>query len=111
MAKVTLMDAGKTVEMEGKAVIAFVVNPADVKGGDGRLPDAVTLVIGSGQPKQILTTTAGCMGSLLTSMVEDPIDQLMLSMVMMKRFKDSIIGEGTEVEVQEKQVRPIKEED
>ena len=33
MAKVTLMDAGKTVEMEGKAVIAFVVNPADVKGG------------------------------------------------------------------------------
>ena len=51
------------------------------------------------------------MGSLLTSIVEDPIDQLMLSMVMMKRFKDSIIGEGTEVEVQEKQVRPIKEED
>jgi hypothetical protein len=51
------------------------------------------------------------MGSLLTSMVEDPIDQLMLSMAMMKRFKDSIIGEGTEVEVQEKQVRPIKEED
>lgn len=32
MAKVTLIEGDRTVEMEGKAVIAFVVNPA-VKGG------------------------------------------------------------------------------
>ena len=69
------------------------------------------MMIGSGQPKQILTTVASCMGSLLTEIVEDPIDQLMMFMVMMKRFKDSIIGEGTEVEVQEKQLTPVKEED
>lgn len=33
MAKVTLIEGDRTVEMEGKAVIAFVVNPA-VKGGE-----------------------------------------------------------------------------
>lgn len=97
-------DDGRTVEMEGSAVVSFIINPA-VEKKDERLPDAMSLMMGAGAPKNILTALASCMGSLLTQVIEDPGNQILMSMLMMRRFKDAIIGEGVQVDVEEKSVR------
>lgn len=51
------------------------------------------------------------MGSLLSQMVTDPVEQIVLARKMTQYFTDGIFGIGTDIEVQEKQMTPIKEED
>ena len=110
MAKVILIDGDRTFEMEGEAVLAFVTNPA-VQGGDDKIPNAMTLMVGSGSTGKIMKTVSSCMGSLLSQMVTDPVEQIVLVRKMTQYFTDGIFGIGTDTEVQEKQMTPIKEED
>ena len=105
MTKITMVnDDNRTGEMEGSAVVSFIINPV-MNTDDGRKPDAMSLMVGYGASKDILSTIASCMGSMLTQMIEDPGQQILMSMLMMRRFKDAIIGEGVDVDVQEKSVR------
>lgn len=110
MAKIILFENEneKTMELEGKAVIAFVYKPA-LKNSDDKIPDMASLMIGSGNPTEILTHTGSSLGSLLARMIKDPLGKLIVSMDIMKSFKNAIVGDGVEVKIEEERIVPVKE--
>ena len=108
MVKITLTDENidKTVEMEGKAVVAFVINP-NVEGEEK--PDAASLVLGSGGTKELMYASAKCPGSVVTQIVKDPLSLYILSKGMVEQFKDAVLGLNMDVDVQESEVRKREE--
>ena len=108
MVKITLTDENidKTVEMEGKAVVAFVINP-NVEGEEK--PDAASLVLGSGGTKELMYASAKCLGSVVTQIVKDPLSLYILSKGMVEQFKDAVLGLNMDVDVQKSEVRKREE--
>ena len=107
MVKMTLIEDGRTMEMEGKAVIAFVYKPAL----ENKTPDMASLMMGSGNPAEILSRTGSSMGSLFSRLIKNPFDQLIVSIDIIKSFKNAIAGEGVEVKVEEERIVPVKKEE
>ena len=111
MVKMTLIENGRTMEMEGKAVIAFVYKPALKNNIEDKTPDMASLMMGFGNPAEILSRTGSSLGSLFSRLIKNPLDQLIVSIDIIKSFKNAIAGEGVEVKVEEERIVPVKKEE
>ena len=102
MVKITVEEGEKRCEMEGQAVVACIIRPTE--GTDDRNPDAGSIMIGGGKPIEILEYAASCLGSVMTQIVKDPMDQMLVSLIMMKKFREATMGKDIQIDVQEQNI-------
>ena len=107
MVKITITDGEVTNEMEGKAVVAFIVQPE--RGSEH--PDAGSMLMGSGKPLDILKHSTTCLGSLLNCLIRDETEKLVVSGLMVSWFRDAVLGTGMTVDIQEKTVKKSDQEE
>lgn len=107
MVKLNLTDGNQTVEMEGKAVVAFVIDPADDES------DLTSMMLGKGNPKREMLAVARGLGALVNQLFNNPVDQCLIGIAMNRIIKDVICGEtDTETEVVTNEIkRSDKEHD
>lgn len=99
MVKLNLTDGNQTVEMEGKAVVAFVIDPADDES------DLTSMMLGKGNPKREMLAVARGLGALITQLFSNPVDQCMLGVWMNKTIKDVIRGKSdSEIEIMRSEI-------
>lgn len=108
MIKVTVTDGEIINEMEGKAVVAIILQPDACK--DDRQPDAGSIMVGQGKPSELLKHAAISLGTLVTQIVQNPEDRIFISTCMMDEFTKSILGIGLEVDAQEKRIKKVRQE-
>ena len=107
MVKLNLTDGDKTVEMEGKAVVAFVIDPVDDEA------DLASMMLGKGNPQREMIAVARGVGALVNQLFDNPVDQCLMGVTMTKVIKDVICGEAdTKTEVVTNEIeRPDEEHD
>lgn len=107
MVKLNLTDGNQTVEMEGKAVVAFVIDPADDES------DLTSMMFGKGNPKREMLAVARGLGALVNQLIDNPVDQCLIGVAMNRIIKDVICGDSdTVTEVVKNEIkRPDEEHD
>ena len=107
MVKLNLTDGENTIEMEGKAVVAFVIDPANDDS------DGASMMLGKVNPERAMISVAKGAAGLITQLFSNPIDQCMLGVRMNQIIKDVICGESdSEIEVVKNEIkRPDEEHD
>ena len=105
MVKLNLTDGNQTVEMEGKAVVAFVIDPADDES------DLTSMMLGKGNPKREMLAVARGLGALVNQLIDNPVDQCLIGVAMNRIIKDVICGDSdTETEVVKNEIERSDEE-
>jgi len=107
MVKLNLTDGEKNIDMEGKAVVAFVIDPADDEA------DLVSMMLGKSNPKREMLAVARGLGALVNQLFNNPVDQCLIGVAMNRIIKDVICGDSdTETEVVKNEIkRPDEEHD
>lgn len=82
-------DEQDEVNVKAEAVIAFVYNPESVKAPDDDRTATQVVMQGQGNHMRMLMEAATGLSSLVDTAVSDPIDQMMLRALMMKKIKES----------------------
>lgn len=94
MVKLNLTDGEKNIDMEGKAVVAFVIDPANDEA------DLTSMILGKGNPKREMLAVARGLGALVNQLFSNPVDQCLIGVAMNRIIKDVICGESdSEIEV------------
>ena len=107
MVKITITDGEVTNEMEGKAVMAFIVQPE--RGSEH--PDTGSMLMGSGKPLDILKYSTTCLGSVLSYLIQDETEKLVVSGLMVSWFRDAVLGNDMRVDIQENTVKKSDQEE
>ena len=81
-------DGEHNLEMEGKAVVAFVMEP---KGHDA---DYAALVVGESSPHSIALAIGNGVGSILNQLSKDSFNRVLLAAEVMKQIKNAIDGDN-----------------
>ena len=81
-------DGEHNLEMEGKAVVAFVM---DHKGHDA---DCVAMLVGESSPHNVALAMGNCVGSILSQLGKNTFDRVMLAQLVIKQIKDAIDGDS-----------------
>lgn len=105
MVKLNLTDGDKTVEMEGKAVVAFVIDPENDES------DGASIMFGKANSKRAMIAVAKGAGALVNQLFNNPIDQCLLGVAMNRVIKDVICGDSDiETEVVKNEIKRPDEE-
>ncbi len=105
MVKLNLTDENQTVETEGKAVVAFVIDPADDEA------DLTSMMLGKGNPKREMLSVARGLGALVNQLFDNSVDQCLIGVAMNRIIKDVICGEtDTKTEVVKNEIERSDEE-
>ena len=105
MVKLNLTDGNQTVEMEGKVVVAFVIDPADDES------DFTSMMLGKGNPKREILAVARGLGALVNQLFNNPVDQCLIGVAMNRIIKHVICGEtDTETKVVKNEIERSDEE-
>ena len=81
-------DGEHNLEMEGKAVVAFVMDP---KGHDA---DCAAMLVGSTSPHDAAFAMGKGIGSILSQLGKNTFDKVMLAQLVIKQIKDAIDGDS-----------------
>ena len=81
-------DGEHNLEMEGKAVVAFVMNP---KGHDA---DCAARLVGESSPHNAALAMGNGIGSILSQLGKNTFDRVMLAQLVIKQIKDAIDGDS-----------------
>ena len=81
-------DGEHNLEMEGKAVVAFVMDP---KGHDA---DCVAMLVGESSPHNIALAMGNGVGSILNQLGKDSFDRVLLAAKVMKQIKKALDGDN-----------------
>ena len=81
-------DGEYNLEMEGKAVAAFVMDP---KGHDA---DGVAMLVGESSPHSVALVIGNGVGSILNQLGKNTFDKVMLAQLVIKQLKDAIDGDS-----------------
>lgn len=81
-------DGEHNLEMEGKAVVAFVMDP---KGHDA---DCVAMLVGESSPHNVTLAMGNGVGSILNQLGKDSFDRVLLAAKAMKQIKNAIDGDS-----------------
>lgn len=93
------------IEIGGDALVAFVIKPhIDCS------PDAASVVLGPGSPYEMLMRTAGCLGTLIHTMIDDPVKRPLIYLEMIEAMKRGMEGLA-ETDVIENELKPLSEEE
>lgn len=104
MVKLNLTDGDKTVEMEGKAVVAFVIDPADDDS------DGASIMFGKANSERAMKAVAKGAAGLVTQLFNNPVDQCLMGVRMNQIIKDVICGESnTDIQVVKTEIRKVEE--
>lgn len=105
MVKLNLTDGENNIDMEGKAVVAFVIDPANDD------TDGASMMLGKANPERAMISVAEGAAGLITQLFSNPIDQCMLGVRMNQTIKDVICGESdSEIEVVRSEIGKPEEE-
>ena len=85
------IESDKQVEVDEKAnaVIAFVYAPESMEEADDDRTATQVVMQGQGNHMRMLMDAATGLSSLVDTAVSDPIDQMMLRALMMKKIQES----------------------
>lgn len=81
-------DGEHNVDMEGKAVVAFVMDP---KGHDA---DSAALMVGEASPHNAALAIGTGVGSILSQLGKSAFDRAMLAAEVMKYIKSALDGDS-----------------
>ena len=81
-------DGEHNIEMEGKAVVAFVMDP---KGHDA---DFVALLVGESSPHSVALAIGNGVGSILNQLGKDSFNRVLLAAEVMKQIKNALDGDN-----------------
>lgn len=81
-------DGEHNLEMEGKAVVAFVMDP---KGHDA---DCAAMLVGESSPHNAALAMGKGIGSILSQLGKNTFDKVMLAQLVIKQLKDAIDGDS-----------------
>lgn len=86
-----IIESDKQVEINEKAnaVIAFMYGPESMGETDDDRTAAQVIMQGKGSVMRMLVDAATSLSSLVDTAVSDPIDQMMLRALMMKKIQES----------------------
>lgn len=87
MVKLNLNDGTNNIDMEGKAVIAIVIDPVTTDGAN-----YAALMIGNTSPHAARVAAGSGIGSIINQLGRDPFAKVELFAAAMKRCKDAIKG-------------------
>lgn len=82
-------DTEIAINEKARAVIAFVYGPESVKVVDDERTASQVVMQGQGNNMRMLMDAATSLSSLVDTTVSDPIDQIMLRALMMKKIQES----------------------
>lgn len=114
MVKLNLNDGTHNIDMEGKAVIAIVIDPVATDGAN-----CAALMIGDTSPYAAMVAAGSGIGSIINQLGRrDPFAKVELFAAAMKRCKDAVKGGIKEnpiinevIEVEEEEIFSGKMED
>ena len=81
-------DGGHNLEMEGKAVVAFVMDPKEHDA------DCAAMLVGSTSPHDAAFAMGKGIGSILSQLGKNTFDKVMLAQLVIKQLKDAIDGDS-----------------
>ena len=81
-------DGEHNLEMEGKAVVAFVLEP---KGHDA---DCAALLVGESSPHSVALAIGNGVGSILNQLGKDSFNRVLLAAEVMKQIKNALDGDN-----------------
>lgn len=97
---------GHEIDYNCKAAVMMLLDP---ENGDC---DAVTSLMGEGNAKEIMNAIAKCTGEILTALVKDPVERMLLGLMVTTDIYNAVKGEGsTESKVVQDIRRPVKEDE
>ena len=109
MTKVTITDdLGNTMEMEGKAVIASIMGPADREGAK-----VYSITMGQGSPAEITNAAVrGATGVISEIMKKLPgVQAAGFGIAASKAFADALFDDDKNVVVERSEMNPADEEE
>ena len=81
-------DGEHNLEMEGKAVVAFVMDP---KGHDA---DCAAMLVGESSPHNVALAMGNGVGSILSQLGKNTFDRVTLAQMVIKQIKNAIDGDS-----------------
>lgn len=88
MVKLNLSDGTNNIDMEGKAVIAIVIDPVNADGAN-----CASLMIGNVSPHNAAVAAGSGIGSIIEQIADNTFVKVMLAGEAMKRIKAAVNGE------------------
>ena len=88
MVKLNLNNGANNLDMEGKAVIAIVIDPA------GHDADCAALMLGESSPHAAALAAGTGIGSIINQLGRNTFDRVMLASKTMDQIKGAIDGSG-----------------
>ena len=88
MVKLNLSNEKENLNMEGKAVIAIVIDPANADG-----VNCVSLMIGDVSPRDAAVAAGSGIGSIIEQIADNTFAKVTLAVEAMKRIKAAVNGE------------------
>ena len=77
-------DGEHNIEMEGKAVVAFVMDPKEHDA------DCAAMLVGESSPHNIALAMGNGVGSILNQLGKDSFDRVLLAAEVMKQIKKAL---------------------
>lgn len=81
-------DGEHNLEMEGKAVVAFVMDP------QGHDADCAAMLVGESSPHNVALAMGNGVGSILNQLGKDSFDRVLLAAEVMKQIKKALDGDN-----------------
>ena len=103
MVRLNLNNGTNNLDMEGKAVIAIVIDPADHDA------DCAALMLGETSAHNTAISAGTGIGSIINQLGRNPFDKVELFGVVMERAKNAIKG-GIKEENLKYEVKEVEEE-
>ncbi len=97
-------EIGHLVELKSKSVFAAVIDP---EGSDA---DAQAILLAQGNAVDAMVESAGCIGSTILELTDDPVDQHIIALAVVNRIYDTIKGKHGEHKVQQKEFKNMEGE-
>lgn len=97
---------GHSIDYNCKAAVMILLNP---ESGDC---DALTSLMGKSSTTELVDAIGKCTGEILTAMAEDPVQRMMLGLMLIDEIHRAARGKGsTETEVLQDIRTPVKEDE
>lgn len=88
MVKLNLNDGTNNIDMEGKAVIAIVIDPVNTDGAN-----CASLMIGDVSPRNAAVAAGSGIGSIINQIADNTFAKVALAVEAMKQIKAAVNGE------------------
>lgn len=105
MVKLNLNGGTNNIDMEGKAVIAIVIDPVTTDGAN-----CAALMIGDTSPHAAMVAAGSGIGSIINQLGRDPFTKVKLFMLVMERAKNAVKG-GIEERTIMSEIKEVEEEE